>query len=330
MEMISVIIPVYNAEKYLTRCIDSVLGQTYSDLEVILINDGSTDESGHICDTYQSKDSRIRVIHKKNGGAASARNCGLNIASGRYVGFVDSDDWIAEDMYEYLVGLLENTQSDVVAIQCVLAKNPDDVRQKSVTCHSLEGNRIIHDFLFQGACSSVGSYSLCCNLFKKDLFAGLRLPEGKIGEDIAIQYEILSRASRMVKSDKVGYFYFQGEQSISVGGLKRNYTDLLEAYERLYAFALKSGIEEDIYLAQVIKVRASFSILAKVAYYGIADASLDRKRIIAEHTHILRNKYIFLMCSPIALNRKLMISLLCIHFNLLKWPLKIYCYLTNK
>ena len=330
METISVIIPVYNAEKYLERCIDSVLAQDYSNLEIILINDGSSDNSGRICDVYQSKDSRIRVIHKKNGGAASARNCGLEIASGEYIGFVDSDDWITEDMYKYLVELLEDTQSDVTAIRCVLADKPMYVKQKEVTYQCFDGNEIIHDFLFQGACSSVGSYSLCCNLFKKSLFTGLRLPEGKIGEDIAIQYEILQRASRMVKSNKAGYFYFQGEQSVSVGGLKQNYADLLEAYKQLYVFALDSGIVENVYLAEVIRKRASFSILAKIAYYGIADTCLDRKRIIAEHTKILRSKYSFLMRSPIALNRKLMISVLCIHFNLLRWPLAVYRFLVNK
>lgn len=330
METISIIIPVYNAEKYLKRCIDSVLAQSYSDLEIILINDGSSDNSGSICDAYQLKDSRIRVIHKENGGAASARNCGLDIASGKYVGFVDSDDWISEDMYEYLVRLLEDTQSEVATIRCILANKPMRVKQKEVTYQCFEGNEIIRDFLFQGACSSVGSYSLCCNLFRRNLFDGLRLPIGKIGEDIAIQYEVLQRASRTVKSNKISYFYFQGEQSVSIGGLKQNYVDLLEAYEHLYTFALRSGIADNIYLAQVIRSRASFSILAKIAYYGVADVSLSRKKIINEHTKILRDKYFFLMRSPITFNRKLMISMLCIHFNLLRWPVAAYRFLTNK
>lgn len=101
-DLISVIVPVYNVEKYLHKCINSILNQTYKNLEIILIDDGSTDNSGKICDEYALKDNRIKVIHKENGGLSSARNAGLDICSGDYIGFVDSDDYIAEDMYEYL------------------------------------------------------------------------------------------------------------------------------------------------------------------------------------------------------------------------------------
>lgn len=101
-ELISVIVPVYNVEKYLSRCVDSIIGQTYSNLEIILVNDGSTDLSGAICDEYKKKDKRIVVIHQKNGGLSQARNSGMEIMSGKYVAFVDSDDYISEDYIEYL------------------------------------------------------------------------------------------------------------------------------------------------------------------------------------------------------------------------------------
>ena len=105
-DLISVIIPVYNVELYLRRCIDSVIKQTYKNLEIILVDDGSTDKSGEICDEYASLDNRISVIHKENGGLSSARNAGLKNAHGEYFGFVDSDDAIVEDMYEYLYDIL--------------------------------------------------------------------------------------------------------------------------------------------------------------------------------------------------------------------------------
>ena len=101
-DSISIIVPVYNVEKYLEKCIDSILNQSYQNLEIILIDDGSTDNSGSICDEYKKKDQRVQVIHQKNQGQSSARNAGLNIAKGSYIGFVDSDDWIEQNMYEKL------------------------------------------------------------------------------------------------------------------------------------------------------------------------------------------------------------------------------------
>ena len=112
--LISVIVPVYNVEKYLGKCVDSILAQTYENLEIILVEDGTKDNSGAICDAYAAKDSRIRVIHKENGGLSSARNAGMDIARGEYFGFVDSDDWIEPKMYETLLNLAEKYHADLV------------------------------------------------------------------------------------------------------------------------------------------------------------------------------------------------------------------------
>ena len=111
--LISVIVPVYNVEQYLPKCIDSILAQTYENLEIILVEDGTKDSSGVICDEYAAKDARIRVIHKENGGLSSARNAGMEIARGEYFGFVDSDDWIEPEMYENLMALAQKYDADV-------------------------------------------------------------------------------------------------------------------------------------------------------------------------------------------------------------------------
>lgn len=103
MAKISIIIPVYNVERYLEKCIDSILQQTFKDIEVVLVNDGSQDQCGEICDRYKQKDNRIKVVHKENGGVASARNAGLKIATGEWIGWVDADDWIEPDMFNYLI-----------------------------------------------------------------------------------------------------------------------------------------------------------------------------------------------------------------------------------
>ena len=112
--IISIIVPVYNVESYLERCINSILNQTFKNFELILVDDGSTDKSGEICDSFAGYDKRIRVIHKKNGGLSSARNVGLDVSIGKYIGFVDSDDWIDEFMYEKLYRNMIKTKSDIV------------------------------------------------------------------------------------------------------------------------------------------------------------------------------------------------------------------------
>ena len=130
--LISVIVPVYNVAPYLTRCLDSIVMQTWQNLEIILVDDGSRDDSVGICDLYAARDARIRVIHKENGGLSSARNAGLDIAAGEYVGFVDSDDWIEPDMFEYLLQNAENYGADIATCGHV------DEFNKSITVKTTE------------------------------------------------------------------------------------------------------------------------------------------------------------------------------------------------
>ena len=129
MPEISVIVPVYNTEKYLDRCIRSIIDQTFSDFELILVDDGSKDNSGFICDEWEKKDSRIKVIHQKNAGAGAARNAGLAIAKGNYINFVDSDDWITPEMYEILYKLLRET-SATIAMTSMISKSHYEKSEK--------------------------------------------------------------------------------------------------------------------------------------------------------------------------------------------------------
>ena len=121
--MISIIVPVYNVEKYLERCIESIVNQTYKDIEIILVDDGSPDNCPVICDRYAEKDNRIKVIHKQNGGLINARKSGLEIAQGDYIGFVDSDDWIEPEMYEYFAQMINKYSPDMV-LSCLLYTSP--------------------------------------------------------------------------------------------------------------------------------------------------------------------------------------------------------------
>lgn len=212
--LISVIVPVYNVEPFLARCLDSILGQTWRNLEILLVDDGSEDNSGSICDRYAQNDSRIRVIHKANGGLSSARNAGLDAASGAYIGFVDSDDWIEPDMYATMLGLLEKYEANLV---CAGRYDVDGdtgektvglcpVREECVGGVTLAG-RI---FLFDNCDSSA-----CDKLYRRELLEGMRYPVGRVCEDMPVTYRIALKAERAVFCPKPLYYYFHRCGSIS-------------------------------------------------------------------------------------------------------------------
>ena len=136
--VISVIVPIYNVEKYLKKCIESILNQTYRYIEIILVDDGSTDKSGCICDTYEKNDSRVKVIHKKNGGLDSARKAGIRIATGDYVGYVDGDDWIEHNMYEKMMAQIDKNHEKINCVICGIVENYED-RERSRKPYLQEG-----------------------------------------------------------------------------------------------------------------------------------------------------------------------------------------------
>lgn len=212
--LISVIVPVYNVEAFLHRCVDSILAQTYQNLEIILVDDGATDSSGTICDAYAAKDSRIRVIHKENGGLSSARNAGMEEAKGEYIAFVDSDDWIEPEMYGHMLRLMGEYDAKLVCAgrYDVSEKTGEKKvglcpkREEAVTAEEMVG-RI---FLWDGCDSSA-----CDKLYHRSLLETFRYPEGKVCEDVPVTYKIVLRAGRAVFCDRPFYNYYHRSGSIS-------------------------------------------------------------------------------------------------------------------
>lgn len=196
---ISVIIPVYKAELYIEACVSSILAQTYSDFELILVDDGSPDRSGLICDELAKTDPRIQVIHKENGGAATARNAGLDSATGDYIAFVDGDDLIHPQYLEYLLHLLQAHNADVAMCHYDFFSDEDSISSAPLT----ENVTILHgpELLasFHEHYRRVSLISLCMKLYKKEIFAGLRIPEGTIEEDSKSLPHILERANTIVR-----------------------------------------------------------------------------------------------------------------------------------
>ena len=206
--MISVIIPVYNVEKYISQCLNSVCGQTYVDLEIILIDDGSTDTSGEICDEYARNDKRIHVIHQKNTGAAAAKNAGLQVASGRYLSFVDSDDFLEPDAYSHMIQIIQEQKADVV--QCSYR----EVFKNYTVEHSLEKvmlNQIDFLTLFteDWTCALLWD-----KLYKRSLFDGVSFEVGHKIDDEYFTYCGIMNAKKIVRDSGIVYNYRKRASSV--------------------------------------------------------------------------------------------------------------------
>lgn len=213
-ELVSIIIPVYNTAVYLKKCLDSVIKQTYTQLEILLIDDGSTDESGKICDIYASKDKRIRVIHKKNSGQADSRNIGIELSKGEYIAFLDSDDFVSEEYIEYLYILMKYMNADVANCEFKrvwksgegLENRGDDIKEKRLVFTSESAIENLC-YLKELNCAPIGK------LYKREVWNNIKFPVGYIYEDLAVIYKVFSQANIIVYGSKQKYFYFQRPDS---------------------------------------------------------------------------------------------------------------------
>lgn len=228
-DMISIIVPIYNVEKYLDRCIKSILNQTYKNLQIILVDDGSPDNCGKICDEYALKDKRIEVIHKENGGVSSARNIGLEKVKGKYIGFVDADDYISEDMYESMLNLIKNNDADTCICNLYIEENNSlSIKNKNIGNKIYNRMEILKEVILD---KNIQSYP-CNKLFKKELLKKIKFPEGKKYEDIGTTFYILENANKIIVTDKPYYYYYQRQDS-TVNNVKEetiiDYIDIIDS-----------------------------------------------------------------------------------------------------
>lgn len=314
---ISVVIPVYNVEKYLRRCVDSVLNQTYKNFEVILVDDGSPDGCPAICDEYAQHDSRVIVLHKKNGGLSSARNAALDSPiTGDFVTFIDSDDWIEPDTYDYCIRLLEEHQADCIQYEVHMTDSPEHkVVQPKEKINVFENKDVLQYFMHRSTIAS-GGYSMCGGIYKRDLLDGLRFREGKINEDIDYKFKVMQRCKRLVVTNQKKYNYFQSGDTISSGGLKKRDYQLREAAELLCDMASKEKYGTIAFLGEVKKARTAFSLLSKIAYFGIADPSIDKKLTVKELVSEHRKNVFILLKAPIPMSRKVLAVMFAINFKI--------------
>lgn len=258
-DTVSVIVPVYNVEQYLPRCLESILSQTYENLEVILVDDGSTDLSSKVCDDYAQKDSRIRVIHKANGGLSSARNAGIEAARGKYLAFVDSDDWIEKDTYEVMVALAEKNNAPLICGgrydvdgktgERTVGLCPE--KEEVLTAEALVGRIFLWDH-----CDS----SACDKLFARELFREFRFPEGKVCEDVAVMYRIILGADKAVLCPRPFYNYYHRPGSITKAAVSEKTFHFSQHTAEIYGYIREKhpAIEPQ---ARFLRVRSLYHIL---------------------------------------------------------------------
>lgn len=229
MKLISIIVPVYKVEPYLHRCVESVLTQTYTNWELILVDDGSPDDCPRICDEYVEKDKRIKVIHKANGGQADARNHGLDIASGEYIMFLDSDDFIHTNMLKKMLDV--SLQEDADIVQCTFIRGSEDVFP------TINENSSLHRFdnhsIFHSSCQKV---IMCAKLYKKIVLNDFRVPVGICYEDDASTWMLYYKAKKIVVLDIPYYYYYINPNSTMAYHSKRPSMDFIKIYQDRIAF----------------------------------------------------------------------------------------------
>lgn len=231
---VSVIVPVFKVEKYLDQCIESIVNQTYENIEIILVDDGSPDGCPKICDEWKKKDNRIKVIHKKNGGLSDARNAGLDIATGDFISFVDSDDVIDIEMIKKLISIFEKCDCDVV--ECEYLTFHDELPKKEE-----EINRIIRSYTAKEALSALIDeidlkYTAWNKIYRREVFETLRFEVGKLHEDVFCTYQVFGLCSNIIKTNDALYYYRQRKDSIMGSQFSMSNLDSLEARYRQYLY----------------------------------------------------------------------------------------------
>ena len=263
--LLSIIIPVYNVENYLAHSIQSVREQTYKNLEIILVDDGSTDKSGELCDLYSKEDKRIYVVHQKNGGLSSARNTGLEIANGEYILLLDSDDWIHKDTCKILMNLAIENDADIVQgdFEKVYDDNIKDEEYISNSYKILSNIEALKYSYVQK--SNVSSNVAWGKVYRKKLIDGKRYPVGKLHEDEFTTYKLIYRANKMIFTNEKLYYYRQRKESIMSTMYSKRRLDVLDAFEERISF-IRENIDDKELLYLTLSIFSDISIRAYHLY----------------------------------------------------------------
>ncbi len=310
IELISVIVPVYNVEKYLVRCVDSIIRQTYSNLEIILIDDGSTDNSGNLCDGLSKNDSRIKVIHQANSGLSCARNAGLEIYTGDYVCFIDSDDYIHPDYISYMYELCISTGCKMAFCNSISPSedNPFTELDRNIVPRTFDRLELLNDFYGP----MHGNITVAWNkLIHRSIVGNIIFEPHILHEDEATTFKFIYAAGKIVYTDNVLYYYYSRPESITGKTFSAKNLDILIGYERRLKFYKEHG-ETDLY-----KREYSYYLSALLINYYKVYKNIDDNKTLLEDIHT-KYKVLYKHADSgiITGTRKILLSI-CIHFPLL-------------
>ena len=279
---ISVIIPMYNAEKYVRKCLDSIISQTYENLEIIVVNDGSKDSSREICEEYVQKDSRVKLINKENGGAGSARNTGIEVSTGEFISFIDSDDYICTNYYDRLYDMIEKTGADI-AIGRFKRISKDETMQFENSGEIKEHTNVEQLLELYGEDPDiyVNSVLVTNKLFKRTLFDNnVRFPTGRIIDDEFVIYKLIDKSHKIAYTNDVMYAYVQSSSSIMRANFKaKRVYDTIDIYDEVYEYFKGKYTDE---LDKKILIRY-LSYCVELAQKTKASEMIDDKDTIYEY-----------------------------------------------
>lgn len=265
-KLISVIVPIYKVEEYLPRCVDSILNQSYRNIEVILVDDGSPDRCGDICEQYKLKDQRVVVIHKKNGGLSDARNAGTDVAKGELITYVDSDDWIHREFLQILYRHLSETDADIAI--CSNISTPHFIEDQPVEAarHSVYDKQDLNKLLWANVDQRNRLHRDMIvawgKLYKRELIGAIRYPYGRIHEDNFVTHQLLFAAHKVVYLPLPLVFYFQRNDSITAGTnfSIRKRLDMIDSYAERASFFNDKGHKDLADFCRRMQFMKSFSI----------------------------------------------------------------------
>lgn len=319
--LISIIVPIYKVENYLEKCIESILNQTYKDIEIILVDDGSPDNCGKICDEYAKKDKRIKVIHKQNGGLSDARNFGIDLATGEYIIFVDSDDYIDRNMCRILLNYAKKYDADIVScnFKDVYVNNVEKINKQCINknLEIVSNIKALYKYFLKNTTDMVVVWN---KLYKKKVFfdeKNVRFPKGKLHEDMYTTYKLYYYASKIVFIDDILYYYFRHKDSITGSISKKNLLDKIDAVIEQYEFFKDKKIDLK-YMTQ-IKCIDSYIEFLKIKHKMMLNDKILNNKMISLKKCILFNKKDVLKNSY--MNWKKYIKFILIYINA-KWVLK--------
>lgn len=275
--LLSIIVPIYNVEEYLPECLNSIFAQTFTDYELILVDDGSPDNCPKMCDEAAAKDARVRVIHQKNGGLSAARNAGLDIARGEWIGFIDSDDYVAPEFYNVMLESAQKAEADMAlcGIQKVSETGKPLMQQMPTMKGTVTGTEVLKGV-------ARGVYLVAFNkVYRRRIFQGLRYPVGKLYEDTFIVADVYARAKRVACLNRALYDYRQRSTGIMLSARKLRDYDAVEAAEALIDRLLEMRLMDAVPASE----KMMFTSLRNVYYHLPPEQRRDPRTKDAKRRH---------------------------------------------